>query len=115
MKNTATFWSKILAPDEPWETAYPIVAKHVRKLLETDYQAPLSIDTTTLGNRLFPKEDAETGEHKAARARLYSALKALARHDLAACARKGRARKGSFGKIGRPTLWSSPVLSVNDL
>ena len=108
MLSQSTFWERLLAPDQTWKVAYPKVAGHVRRYLEANVVRPATIDTTTLAERLFAKENATTEAGKAARIRLFAALQALARHDLADCVSKGEPRKGSFGKMGRPTLWGAP-------
>lgn len=99
-----TDWISILAPANDWRTAYPIVGAEVRKALKGIPQsAPIRVGA--LVRLLWPGKTPREATGKAAHARLYQALKALASHDCADCVIRGEPVPSRWGGPIRRNLW----------
>lgn len=102
----AADWRTILNEFEHWQDAYPRVAKPVRLYLKLLDDNEL-ISTGELVDWLWPPHlRTEEGDATIAR-RLYKALNALHKHQLADCVRYGTPRR-LYGKIATPMLWTRP-------
>lgn len=97
-------WRAVLAPDQPWQVAYPIVAREVREILA---DGP-PVTSAVLSILLYP-----TPREQKIRERLDRALDALATHELADCAKRGNPIKvrmrSPYGRwitvVKRPWIW----------
>lgn len=106
---TPAQWAEALRPAVPWQAAYKVVAEVTRALLAAEPGGDHYLTTSDLVERLFPEHLAR-GEGITARRRMFSALAALAKHDLADCATRGPARKMKhLGKMVHPWHWHRPV------
>ncbi len=95
-------WAGVLAPDQDWTEAYPIVADAVRTELDTRQADDTS--TKQLAEWLWPRPVVSGNGIDpaaiAARRRLFKALGALAQHDLKDYATRGPVVKNK--RFNRP-------------
>ena len=94
-------WNAALHPDQHWKAAYAVVEREVRSFLAGEWER---LSTNDLVERLYPAAQARGEAGIAARVRLYKALATCAKHGLADCASKGKA-KARFGKQVLPWEW----------
>lgn len=93
----------VLSPETPWQVAYPKVEQCARMILKCD-AAPLT--TAELARAMW-------GPGKIP-ARLFQALKALAKHSMTDCVTKGDPSLNCFGKTIQRNLWQASTPSVAD-
>lgn len=104
---TPTQWTQWLAPAVPWQEAYSYVGAAARGLLDRPIaDAPrTSYTTTELVEELFPRVLAR-GDGITARQRIFKALKALEKHELAPYCSKGEPRNlPRLKTLITPTIW----------
>ena len=101
---TPAEWNAILAKEQPWKVAYAAVERAVKAHLDL---AEDTISTNELAEALYPPQFAR-GDGILARARLYKAFAALARHELQAYCTRGELTKSKRGVMIRPMRWHSP-------
>jgi hypothetical protein len=105
---TPAQWNEALAPNVPWQTAYPPVGEAARAYLAAELAPGDLISTNTLVEALYPAQFAR-GEGITARRRIYTALAALTKHGLSDCTTKGEPqRMKRTTKYVRPNLWHAP-------
>ena len=112
-ENDKSFWPKVLAPEVPWTTCYPIVMGPARRAIH-NHANTKSLTTTELMCLIWPEARAKGGRATSAeRHRLAKALLALANHDLAAYVTRGE-RVYLFKRLVRPYLWRVPQPTTED-
>jgi len=104
-------WVKTLAKGQPWETAYPLVAEAALGVL-AGISKDKAIGTAQLVALLWPGQGPRDAVGKAAMARMYQALKALADHDLSQCVYRGEPEPSRWGKPIRRLFWHEPKVMV---
>ena len=103
---TAEHWRSVLAPNIPWQDAYPRVAGAAKEILaNVPPAAPLS--TVELVERMWPQADVHSEEDGEVRARIFRALRAMTPRDLKHYNRPGEPKKGFRGKTIVPRLWAN--------
>lgn len=102
-------WTEVLAPDEPWQKAYAVVATEARAMLSDNVLfAGKEVSTGVLADSLFPVTFAR-GDGILARRRLFRALLALAPRELADCCHRGEAKRMRHStRLIRPWIWHAP-------
>jgi hypothetical protein len=104
----------LCAPEVHWEDLYPEVARRAKALLDA-LPDEATMTTLELAEALWPASLA-VGPDVARRARVFKALKALAKHDLKHYHMRGepkRMARGS-GKMVRPYIWHRRVELTGD-
>lgn len=110
----AESWNLALAPSVPWQVAYKAVADVAKRLLDVEGAEfeGAGLTTAQLVEALYPERYA-VGEGITARSRIYKALAAMAKHDLAAYCSKGDARPLKHTKkLVKPWIWHAPRVVV---
>ena len=101
-------WSKLLAPDVPWQAAYEAVAEHVKGMF--DAGDPMAYSTSELVEHIWPKIFSRGPEQLVARKRMFQALAALSKYQLKRYCEHGPVRemKNHKGKLIVPLIWRAP-------
>lgn len=100
-------WDEALAPEKQWQAAYGFVEERVKHLFD-ELQNPRHFATDELVEFLYPGDWAR-GAGITARKRIYTALRALAKHGLADYCEPGPQRKLKHtGKLVTPLIWRAP-------
>lgn len=98
-----------LAHGVDWKPAYTYVANLAGLFLETRGPRSKPLGTAELVERLYPVAAARGEEGTHARQRMFKALAALARRDLASYASRGAVRVNGFGRGVKPWVWHPPT------
>lgn len=102
-------WAEALAPEVPWQKAYPIVAEQARLHISHNVLVGEECSTSELVEALFPERLAR-GESITARKRIFKALTALAPRGLKDYCHKGEPMRAGMMKGARPWRWQPPAV-----
>jgi hypothetical protein len=110
----APAWDLALGPHADWKDAYAFVEERVKYLFDK-LGNPRRFGTDELVEFLYPLDRAR-GPGITARKRIYTALRALAKHQLAAYCEPGQPRplKHNPKKLVTPLIWRAPAAEARE-